>query len=214
MTTGYVLNNTVSVNDVFCQQLRQEPPHLCHVYPQDSHHLHRRASLSANTHSQLSFRPLEKDTTFSPSLAVGGAAVSRALPPPSSLLTRAAECWSSMHMCDHSQQMCLNGEKLEPMSSGYLSSHRPVPPVAMVTASSHPVMALVLHNSSESSHCPLYGCQCVKCLELFSSPKHGYLTPLSHFNGDENGGPCDLSCASSLSYCKLQLLATVVSELS
>ena len=148
------------------------------------------SSPSANTHhTQLSsITTLEGDTIF-PAVQGAAASVVMSSPPPSLSPSAAMPDQWRAHIYNkhHYQQMCQNGEKLEPI--GYhdvLSSQPRCSPAAMANTA-----YTVEHSSTANDHqqwlCrhePLYGCGCVNCVTFFSSPGHGYLSPLTHFNDE------------------------------
>ena len=158
---------------------------------------------SANTQrTQFSFTALEGATTFS-SLQEAAASPNVLLPPPSSLSPIAMPDPFSMHTQyngRHYQQTCQNGDQRESVFyRGMLAPSQPqsYPTAAMAstttyTAPAAATVAVPLQTASSSPqhlqllrrHEPLYGCGCGDCVTFFSSPGHGYLSPLTHFSDE------------------------------
>ena len=104
----------------------------------------------------------------------------------------------------YQQRTCLhvNGEEHKPMFYHCLlpSSPRSHNYPAVVTSTTNtegrglPLQSIAATTSRQchgqllqqcgGGHEPLYGCGCEDCMAFFSSPGHGYLSPLAHF-GDE-----------------------------
>ena len=158
MTARYLLKNTVSGNG-FCQQHHHGHGH-CHQQHLDQP--------TANIDSQLSIATLEGNTIFlaQPAAAPPSAAAAVVMDPP--------DPWS-VHVYNHCQQACLNGEEIEPIMYGVPSQ----PHCPAVAVNTYSLAAPMQH------HQPLYGCGCVECVAFFSSPAgQGYLSPLTHFNDE------------------------------
>lgn len=132
--------------------------------------------------AQLSKTTLEAGATFLSPLEA-------ALPGPSVAIPD--HC--SVHSYDshYQQKMQLSGEEcktvfhhgvllpLQPQNypSAVVSTTCTVTVPVQTTCTSH-------HLKLFQQHEPLYGCGCGNCETFFSSPRHGYLSPLTHFSGE------------------------------
>ena len=132
-------------------------------------------------------------------------------PPPSlslSLSSRAlpVDQWTAVHMYNNSghyqQNTCLhvNGEEHKPMFYHCLLPSSPqshnYPAVVTSTAYTEerglPLQSIATTSQQYhgqllqqcGGHEPLYGCGCEDCVTFFSSPGHGYLSPLTHFGNE------------------------------
>ena len=151
---------------------------------------------SANTHqTQFSISMLKGCTTFS-APQEAAALPSVLLPPPSLSPVAMPDRWSVHMYNDHfQQQTCLNGEEHEPivyhglLPSQPLQSYSAAMASATYTAVPVPMATSRHHQLQLCRHEPLYGCGCVDCVAVFSSPGHGYLSPLTHFSDDKASCP-------------------------
>ena len=164
-------------------------------------------SPSANTHhTQFSITTLEGNTIFP---APQGVTASVVMPPPPLSPAAMPDQWRVHVYNNHRyQQTCLNGEELKPIGyHGLLPSKPQNCPAAMAsTAYTVEPSATLHHQYQQRRHEPLYGCGCVDCVTFFSSPGHGYLSPLTHFSDEAicphaGGGHVSEATPASYSYC-------------
>lgn len=165
---------------------------------------------SANTHrTQFSITTLEGDTTFS-SPQEAAAPPSVLQPPPPLSPVAMPDHWSVQLYSNHyQQQTCPNGKECEPIVYHGLLPSQPLQSYSAAMASAtYTAMPVATSQHCQLQLCrhePFYGCGCVDCVVFFSSPGHGYLSPLTHFSGDE-ASCCPRSHVSeatpaSYSYC-------------